>query len=395
MNLIFFDDQYIEALYPLTFTRPAALLRCGILTIAEKWQKRLLSEAVNYFTADYLSEKYPAQLSNDNLLINSRLLPNAKLMEEIKALKTGMQLIRDDIVLAARLNESQAVEFKKSGRAGNLQGAKSEAVLIERNHNLFTYNSVEIKSDFELLTKGRTSQKLSSTNRYLQNERIFVEKNAKVEFSILNPDNGYIYIAENAEITENTTVRGSLALNEHAVLKMGAKVYGATTLGPYCKAGGEINNSIFTGYSNKAHDGFLGNAVIGEWCNIGADSNNSNLKNNYDQVKLWNYNLHKFERTGLQFCGLIMGDHSKCGINTMFNTGTVVGLSANIFGAGFPRNFIPSFSWGGAHGFKEYTLPKALKTAEIMMSRRNISLDENEQNIMSHVFEATKKYRNF
>ena len=395
MNLIFFDDKEREHLFPLTFTRPAAEMRCGILRLSQKWEKRLKPESTAYHTAEYLSSKYTCETAKDNLFINGRLLPNESIVAEILALKTGEWLYDKDVLLAGRVSEAQADNFTEDGETGTRKQKKSNCSLINRGYDIFRLNEQEIEQDFLLITKNRSSQKLSPSNRALQTDRIFLEEGAKVEFSILNPADGYIYIGKDAEIMENVSVHGSLALNDHAVLKMGAKIYGATTLGEYCKAGGEINNSVFFAYSNKAHDGFMGNAVIGEWCNIGADSNNSNLKNNYDQVKLWSYPKGGFERTGLQFCGLIMGDHSKCGINTMFNTGTVVGVSANIFGSGFPRNFIPSFSWGGAHGFTEHKLPKAFKTAEIMTARRDIPFDETEKNIMTHIFDMTQTYRNF
>jgi UDP-N-acetylglucosamine diphosphorylase/glucosamine-1-phosphate N-acetyltransferase len=234
---------------------------------------------------------------------------------------------------------------------------------------------------------------LSKTNTVFGKDRIFVEQGAVVEAAILNPDGGYIYIGENATIMEGSIVRGSLAMCNHSQLKMGAKIYGPTTLGPYSKIGGEVSNSVLIGYSNKAHDGFLGNSVLGEWCNLGAGTNNSNLKNNYSEVKIWNYSTEHFEKTGLQFCGLIMGDHSKAGINTMFNTGTVVGVSCNIFGDGFPRNFIPSFSWGGAAGFTEYKIDKAFATAELVMKRRNKVFDDKERKILLSVYELSKKYR--
>ncbi len=248
-------------------------------------------------------------------------------------------------------------------------------------------------ADFKLITEGRKSQKISSTNHFVQEERIFIEEGAKIEFATLNPNGGYIYIGKDAEIMEGALIRGSLSLGEHSTIKMGAKIYGATTIGPHSKVGGEINNSVIFGYSNKAHDGFLGNSVIGEWCNLGADTNNSNLKNNYAPVRIWNYRQNRFIHTELQFCGLIMGDHSKSAINTMFNTGTVVGVSSNIFGSGFPRNFIPSFSWGGDKGFSTYTIEKAFETAEIVYKRRGLEFDKLEKDILETIFQQTKKYR--
>jgi UDP-N-acetylglucosamine diphosphorylase/glucosamine-1-phosphate N-acetyltransferase len=264
---------------------------------------------------------------------------------------------------------------------------------IENPWDIFSKNGDAIKSDFELVTKGRKSLALSSTNQVIAAENIFVEEGAVVECAILNASTGPIYIGKDAEIMEGSIVRGPFSLGEHSALKLGAKIYGPTTIGPHSKVGGEVNNSVIFGFSNKAHDGFLGNSVLGEWCNIGADSNNSNLKNNYAEVKLWNYNKERFVGTGLTFCGLIMGDHSKCGINTMFNTGTVVGVNANIFGSGFPRNFVASFSWGGAAGFTTYKLKDAFEVASKVFERRSMVFDETEQEILTHVFELTEKYR--
>jgi UDP-N-acetylglucosamine diphosphorylase/glucosamine-1-phosphate N-acetyltransferase len=243
------------------------------------------------------------------------------------------------------------------------------------------------------LTEDRFSQPIPKSVNVIAPENIFIEEGAKLEFVTLNASTGPIYIGKNAEIMEGSVIRGPFALCESGRVKLATKVYGATTVGPHSVIGGEVNNSVLFGYSNKGHDGFLGNAVLGEWCNIGADSNNSNLKNNYEEVKLWSYETENFAKTGLQFCGLMMGDHSKCGINTMFNTGTVVGVSTNIFGAGFPRNFVPSFSWGGASGFTTYLTKKAFETAKIVMARRNVEFSEEDAKILEHVFEETKKYR--
>ncbi|MEA2041018.1 MAG: GlmU family protein [Bacteroidota bacterium] len=395
MNLIFFDDSKTKQLYPLTYTRPAADLRCGILTVSKKWESRLQTKQSSYYTSKTLSKKFEAHTEEQNILINGRLLPNKQITEEIKQLKPGEFLCKGETVLSASVNKSQALQFKETLKPETIVETIADFSIINHSWDIFRLNGSEIENDFHLLTAGRKSQKISSTNRYLQPERIFIEKGAKLEFSTLNPAGGYIYIGRNAEIMENVSVRGALAMGENALIKMGAKIYGPTTLGEYCKVGGEVNNTVFHSYSNKGHDGFLGNAVIGQWCNMGADTNNSNLKNNYDQVKMWDYDQERFLRTGLQFCGLIMGDHTKTGINTMLNTGTVLGVSSNIYGPGFPRNFVPSFSWGGAAGFKEYNYKKALKTAEIMMARRTIDLDTTEQDILSNIFEETKKFRRF
>ena len=273
--------------------------------------------------------------------------------------------------------------------------ANLEISMIDDLWDIFSKNGAEIIKDVKLKGIKSGVDNLPDTNNIIAPENVFVEEGASVICSNINASKGPVYIARNAEIMEGCQIRGPFALCNNSTLKMGAKIYGPTTIGPYSKVGGEINNSVIFGYSNKAHDGFLGNSVIGEWCNLGADTNTSNLKNNYAEVKLWNYITERFKKTGLQFCGLIMGDHSKCGINTMFNTGTVVGVSANIFGDGFPRNFIPSFSWGGAAGFKEYNTNKAFEVAKAVMKRRGLIFDEEDKNIMQNVFNYTKKYRKY
>nr|MCU0351404.1 glucose-1-phosphate thymidylyltransferase [Flavobacterium sp.] len=299
-------------------------------------------------------------------------------------------ILKGDEVVAFFTNDTQEeVDFDTY----EIIDYNEEGIRIEHTWDIFSKNDTAIREDFELLTEGRTSQPIPKSVNVISPENIFIEKGAKLEFVTLNASTGPIYIGKNAEIMEGSVIRGPFALCEEAQVKLATKVYGATTVGPHCRIGGEVNNSVLFGYSNKGHDGFLGNAVLGEWCNIGADSNNSNLKNNYEEVRLWSYETEGFARTGLQFCGLMMGDHSKCGINTMFNTGTVVGVSANIFGSGFPRNFVPSFSWGGASGFTTYLTKKAFEVAKVVMSRRNVEFTEQDAKILEHVFEETKKYR--
>lgn len=385
MNYILFDDNR-EHLLPLTYTRPVSEIRLGILTITEKWEK-LLSTSVSFLTEDYLSEKFSLTTEDDNIWINGSVCPDNLLIQFIQGLKVNQCLKKDDTVIAYRSKDKTlplaTIEYDHT------------ILQLKRPSEIFTLNNQCIYTDFELITDKRKSKPISSTNRIIGGEHIFVEQGAVVEHAILNASQGPIYIGENAMIMEGSMVRGPLAMCEYSVLKMGAKIYGATTLGPFCKVGGEVNNSVFVGFSNKGHDGFLGNSVIGEWCNIGADSNNSNLKNNYADVKLWNYKKKGFENTGLQFCGLIMGDHSKCGINTMFNTGTVLGVSTNIFGAGFPRNFVPSFSWGGASGYSTYKLDKVFEVVQKVMERRSKAFNEVEKAILQHVFELSKSYRNY
>jgi len=388
MNYILFDGPQRTALLPLTFTRPVADLRIGIWTIREKWE-RFLGTTTTTITEDYLSDKYPMVEMEQNVLINASFLPNAVLAEMVRELGPKQAIIQGDHLIAfhtdntqeeVHLDQYECLEFT------------DQTLTVMQLWDLFEKNDQALREDYEILTEGRVSQPVSPTVTVLGNA-LFVEEGAKLECVTLNTTTGPIYIGKNAEIMEGSVIRGPFALCDEAQVKLSTKIYGATTIGPHCRVGGEVNNSVLMGYSNKGHDGFLGNAVLGEWCNIGADSNNSNLKNNYEAVKLWSYETERFEKTGLQFCGLVMGDHSKCGINTMFNTGTVVGVSANVFGSGFPRNFVPDFSWGGASGFTTYSLDKALETARIVMSRRKVDLSDQDKAILQAVFEQTQGYR--
>lgn len=391
MNLIFFDDHSWENLLPLTYTKPAAELRVGILKIREKWE-RLLEMKGCFMTHDYLQTKYTTCIRDENLLVNGTLLPDNELVGAIRNIPIGGSLKKGNTLLAAATSEGSfdLHDPRLLSDADEYEGSPS---LIDFPWKLFSLNGQEIAADLELLTKDRESAALSKSVKIIGNGQVFVENGFKGECFTLNTTTGPIYLGKDAEIMEGSVIRGPFALCDHATIKMGTKIYGPTTIGPHSKAGGEINNSILQAYSNKGHDGFLGNAVIGEWCNLGADTNNSNLKNNYSEVKIWNYPKKRFIRTGLQFCGLIMGDHSKCAINTMFNTGTVVGVSANIFGAGFPRNFIPSFSWGGDHGMSVYKLEKAFETMELVMERRDVSLSEEDREIFQYIFERTQAFR--
>ncbi len=387
MNVILFDDLLSDNLLPLTFTRPVAELRVGILTLSDKWSKRLKTN-VSYYTKDYLQAKYPLQKEDSNLWINGACLPTQDLVDRIIGLNSGEILVNEQWRIIATVAKDLPQE--SSIESSSVQ---KDVLFINYPEDVFGYNGVELEKDFDLITAGRSSKSISSSNLVIGDGRIFLEDSARVEGAILNASSGSIYVGHDAEIMEGSIVRGGLALCDHSALKLGTKIYGPTTLGPHSKAGGEVNNSVLLGYSNKGHDGFLGNSVIGEWCNLGADTNNSNLKNNYTEVKLWDYTTKRFRKTGKQFCGLIMGDHSKCGINTMFNTGTVIGVSSNLFGAGFPRNYVPSFAWGGSAGFSTYQVGKAFETAELVMKRRGIELDRIEQDILSNVFEITSEYR--
>lgn len=389
MNYILFDGTVRNALLPFTFTRPVADIRVGILTIREKWEK-YLGYTTTSLTEEYLMEKFPMVEMEENIMINASFLPNEVLAEMVKSLEKNQAIFKGEEVIAFFSEDSQEeVDFDNY----EIVEYNDDCITIEHTWDIFQKNDTAIREDFELLTEDRVSQPIPKSVNVISPENIFIEEGAKLEFVTLNASTGPIYIGKNSEIMEGSVIRGPFALCEGAQVKLASKVYGATTVGPFSRIGGEVSNSVLFAYSNKGHDGFLGNSVLGEWCNMGADSNNSNLKNNYEEVKLWSYETENFARTGLQFCGLMMGDHSKCGINTMFNTGTVVGVSANIFGSGFPRNFVPSFSWGGASGFTTYITKKAFETAKIVMSRRNVEFDEKEARILEHVFEETKKWR--
>jgi UDP-N-acetylglucosamine diphosphorylase/glucosamine-1-phosphate N-acetyltransferase len=399
-NLILFDPDTREQLLPLSFTRPVADFRIGILTIREKWEKRLNGKA-SYITQDYLSEKFPISIAQDNYVINGAVLPNEALCKLIEQLQNNEALLRNGELVAARLDEAQFLNLMEDSDIQELAGFElppdTPYTAIDNLWDIFKHNDLALRADFDFLTRGRSSAPLSTTNQVLGNPAdIFLEEGAVVECSILNAAKGPIYIGKNAEIMEGCIVRGPFAMGANSILKMGARIYGATTLGEHVKVGGEVTNSVIFSYSNKAHDGYLGNSVLGEWCNLGADTNTSNLKNNYEEIKLWSYPKNTFVKTGLQFLGLIMGDHSKCGINTMFNTGTVVGVSANIFGAGYPRNFIASFCWGGTGGgYETYQPKKAFDTIARVMERRNLILDDTERGILQTVFDLTAQYRHW
>lgn len=383
MNYILFDGAVREALLPFTFTRPVADLRIGILTIREKWEM-LLGYTTSTITEEYLATKYPMIEMEENVMINASFLPNQEVVDKIKTLgENQLILFKEEVVAFYIVGGQEEVDFDE------FEWIELEEDIIQVQHkwDLFQKNDQALRADFQLLTEDSISEPIPSSVQVINPENVFIEEGAKLEFVTLNASTGPIYIGKNAEIMEGSVIRGPFALGEEAQVKMGTKIYGATTIGPHCRVGGEVNNAVMFGYSNKGHDGFLGNAVIGEWCNLGADTNNSNLKNNYGNVKLWNYEVQDYEDTGLQFCGLMMGDHSKCGINTMFNTGTVIGVGCSIFGGGFPKTFLPSFTWGGVTEDTVYQLDKALETMKVVMSRRHIELTEEDADIIKYIFE--------
>ena len=388
MNYILFDGHERDSLLPLTYTRPVADIRIGILTIREKWEK-YFGYTTSTLTEDYLAGKFPFVELDVNIMINGSYCPNAELVDMCNMLKEKEAIYYKGEMVAFIVDSADDVpldDFEKIEYEGDL-------IHIEHPWDIFSNNEQVLRDDFDLITNGRVSEPLSDTNRVLNPENIFIEEGAEVEFSILNAKDAPIYIGRNAKIMENVSVRGGLALCEGSSLKMGAKIYGATTIGPFSVVGGEVKNIVIFSYSNKGHEGYLGNSVIGEWCNFGADTNSSNLKNNFGNVKVWNYEVDDYVDTGLSFHGLIMADHSKTGINTMLNTGTVIGVSCNVFGSGFPPKFIPSFSWGGSEGFESYRIDKAKISAQKWMDLRHVPFTVEDLNIFDGLYEACKDYR--
>lgn len=389
MNYILFDGNVRNQLLPFTYTRPVADIRIGILTLREKWEKYLGSTTTTV-TEDYLGIKWPMVELETNILINASFLPSENLVQLVKGLTENKAIFYKDEPIAFFSSEGQEIDFDQFEI---IQYDHDDLLRIERTWDIFSKNHEAIKRDFDLLTQGRKSQPIPEKTVTFNEKDIFIETGATLPLCSLNATDGPIYIGKDARILEGSMIRGPFALCEGALVKMSAKIYGGTTVGPFCKIGGEVNNSVLFANSNKGHDGFMGNSVLGEWCNVGADTNTSNLKNDYSEVRLWDYETEEFANTGLQFCGLMMGDHSKCGINTMFNTGTVVGVSANIFGSGFPRNFIPSFSWGGSAGMTTYKTSKAFEVAKVVMARRDIEFAAEDEKILEHIFEETTKLR--
>ena len=386
---------------PLPYTRPQGEIRCGILTVKEKWKHYFSGLEASCLSLDIINKKYPLNLGDDNLYVSASVLPDKALVRAVSALGKNELLQSQGEVIAARGGASSKTGVLNNDFSAFSPVNYSEAYqTIEKTFHLISINQNEIRSDFELLTNGRQTKTLSETvvvvgahkNPLLVNQ-IFIEEGAELEHCYLNPQGGPIYIGKNAKVSEGAMLRGPLAVCESSQISMGAKLYGGATIGPWSKVGGEVSNSLITGYSNKVHDGYLGDSVLGEWCNLGADTNTSNLKNDFAIVKLWDYSLERFVRTGLQFCGLIMGDYSRCAINTSFNTGTVVGVGSSIFGSGFPRNFVPSFVTGGSQGYKVNGLKSAKNTAATAMARRHVEFNDADANLLNEVFEKTKKYR--
>lgn len=413
MNYILFDDSSRPHLLPFTHTRPVADIRCGILSMRGRWEFCLLKAGFAHgakttqahglaqgpvttgtLTELYLQKVFPAHAGKDNVYINGAVFATLALAEAIFSLQQGQALVKGSQVIAARLphNEMGITKFNEHIHTLPAQYFEGDVYSLKNVWDIFTANDHAIRTDFELITTGRKSAPVPAGVTVTGKQNLFIEEGANIcSGCIINADSGPVYIANDTQVLEGVLIRGPLAVCSQAVIKMGAKIYGATTLGPGCKVGGEINNAVFFANSNKSHDGYLGNAVIGEWCNLGADTNCSNLKNNYSEIRIWHEASGKAVSTGLTFCGLLMGDHSKCGINTMFNTGTVAGVSCNIFGAGFPEKFIPSFTWGGIESIRPYEFNKAMETAERMMARRGKKLSEAEIEMYRHIFDNNFK----
>ena len=400
MNTVLYDHPDMrEALLPLTFMRPVGKILVGLQTLEDKW-KRYLGGRTSFLTVPYLQGKFPMLSEEKNLLVNAAICPDEALTAGVQSLEENHCLVYEDILIACCCSGEKLMSIKDKGfditAFTSIVYKESVPVIIDRPWKIFANNAAQISADFEILTKNRTSFGIDDPHTIVYGaDNVFVEEGVDIKAAVINAEGGPVYIGKDCHIHEGAKIKGPFGILEGSNLNMGAKVRNGSTIGPFCKIGGEINNSVIFGYSNKGHEGFLGNSVVAEWCNFGADSNNSNLKNNYAAVKLWSYLERSFVDTGRQFCGLIMGDHSKCGINTMFNTGTVVGISANIFGAGFPSNFVPSFSWGGSNNFTTYRFSKALEVARNVLERREIPLDEQDEKIFKHIFEYTAGFRNW
>jgi len=388
MNYILFDDYARNNLLPLTFLRPVADIRVGILTIREKWEK-YLGVATSTLTETYLSAKFPIVKGQHNILINGSVLPNAKLVKEIGELTPNQALVNEDVIIAMFV-EAEDLDKIGDGDTGGIREVKTltETQRIQFTWDIVSGNAQAIEDDFKLITKGRKSEPIPDGTK-VAGDQVFIEKGAEISMAFINAKSGPVYIGKDAVVMEGAALRGPVALCEHSVVKMATILYGATTIGPYSKVGGEIENSILFGYSNKPHGGFLGSSVIAEWCNLAAGTNTSNLNNNYKNVKAWCYTKERFVDTGLQFLGLIMGDHSKSGIDTMFNTGTVVGVSSNVYGAGYHRNYVSSFIWGSTAGYVGYDINRAIEVAELVYQRRAKVFDDTEQSILREVYELT------
>lgn len=396
MALCFFDDHRRQHFFPLALSRPVADIRFGVRNVAETWSD-ILNQTFCFHSSQELMSCFPSPKNEVQLCINGRLVPDRALVNAFSQMQPGDVVFNGDNLVAACILPNDLPKLLQQGTPHpemNVIEMEDEFVLLNDITDVFALNDKAIELDFELLSRGKVSAAVDPTCMIIGDpEKVFIEEGASVEGCFLNTKGGPIYIGSNATIMEASVIHGPFGLGDNATIKAGAKIYGATTIGPWCKIGGEVSNSLFQAYSNKGHDGFVGNSLVGAWCNFGADTNTSNLKNNYGPVKIWDYAQDEYRNTGLTFCGLLMGDHSKCSINTMFNTGTTVGVSCNIFGSAFPPKFVPSWSWGGAEGLATYDFDKSILTAERMMLRRKEELSDQDIALLRHIYDNTSKYR--
>lgn len=378
MNIILEDYAEIrQALLPLTFTRPVAMLPAGIGSIASRWAMLLPQASISFLTEDYLQCKFPLNEADNSLYVPGHIIPSPELARRVAALTPGQWLV------------TSGGEKISRGKELNPEPEATVEVSAYRSlPDIFRMSKERISADFDLLTAGRNSQPLPASCTLIgPADRLFIEEGADVEGAFINTRQGPVYIGRNSEVQECVVLRGPVAIGPSCRVRAGARLLPGVNLGESTRVGGEISNTVFIGYANKQHDGFLGDAVIGQWCNLGAGCVASNLKNDYSEIRLWSYARQHFLRTGLQFCGLIMADHCKAGINTMFNTATVVGPGCNIHGAGFPRPYVPAFSDGGAQGISRVIFSKFMATATEMMRHRGVVISEADKSILKYLYD--------
>lgn len=387
-NFILFDEPLARLkLWPLTATRPIAKFRVGIDTLAEKWEFHL-KQKPSFLTQKYLAKKFEVVYGPINIYVNSSYVANENLAKHILDLKLNEALFEGENLVALHAEQQYDYPLNIDFTNINKKIISTNSIAIGQLSDLFIYNGKLLEADFQRFTISNTTQKVTDPFTVLYNEaQIFIGKNVNIKSAILDASLGPIYIDDNATIEIGALIQGPVYLGKNSIISLGAKIRHNTTIGPYCKVGGEISKSIIFGYSNKSHDGFMGCSVLGEWCNWGAGTNNSNLKNDYSQVSMFDYSAKKLMPTGQLFAGTIMGDYSKTAIGTQFNTGTVVGISANIFQTGFPAKYLPNFIWGGSEKDSEkYRLAKALEVIKATMARRNVETTVAEIEILNYLF---------
>ena len=387
MHIRLFDGFDRDCLLPFVYLRPVADLMMGMMTFRDRWSL-LVNADISVETASYLQEK---PMQSADFCVLASCVPDTRFVEAVLSLKPKEKLMYNDQLLAY----NGSLSFHDNGLKDYkiVELVDSTFKHVKFSWDLFRHNGFALRCDYELLSQLKSSTQPSETNTLLGKGSLFIGPNVNMEGVSLNTTSGPIYIDDGATVMEGSLLRGPLYIGKNSVVKMGAKIYGDTTIGQEVKVGGELSNVVFFGFSNKGHDGFLGNAVVGQWCNIGAATDASNLKNDYSNVKAWSYSQNRFIDTGLQFCGLLMGDHSQCAIHTTFNTATTVGVGCNIFGSGFPRTYIPSFSRGGAQGLVENKIEKVQQTAQLMMQRRGQRIDESYNNLLADIFGQTAAFR--